>query len=1109
MDKDLKTASGRSQKYLSPLGAWALAFGCSVGWGSFVMPGNTFLPIAGPVGTAIGMAIGAAVIMVIGLCYHYMMNVYPDCGGAFTYTKKTLGYDHGFLSAWFLLLTYVAVIWANATALPLIARNLFGSTFQFGFTYQLAGFHIYMGEILLAAGSIALAALLCLRRSLAVSVQIIMAVILFAGVAVCFGSAAAGTDLSSAFVPAYAPGRSPSLEVFNIVALAPWAFVGFESISHSACEFRFSHKKTWVILLTAVAAGGFVYIALALLAVTALPTGFSDWTVYIGNLSWLNGEESLPTLFASARFLDGAGRMLFGLAALGGIITGLVGNFIAASRLVYSMGEDGMFPSWFGRLNKDCAPSNAILFIAAVSLVIPFFGRTAISWIVDVTTVGAAIAYAYTSAAAYKTAKEQGNNTYKAVSLAGLVISLIFVLFFLIPNILAVSTLSTESYLILAAWSLLGFVVFRSVFKKDKDRRLGRSTIVWTVLLGLIILTSTVWVRQASAAAAEKAVAPIHAHYMSKLAESGVDTTSSATMASSDYLQNILQEMNRSFTENILIQIGLIVLTLVIVFNIYSILQERERQAEVERALAEESSKAKTSFLSNMSHEIRTPMNAIIGLDNIALKEPDLSPRTRDQLEKIGASARHLLVLINDILDMSRIESGRMVLKNEEFLFKEILDQISVMINGQCEEKGLNYECHVIGRPDDYFIGDGLKLKQVIINILGNAVKFTDAPGSVILTVEQTARKDGVSTLRFVMKDTGIGMDKEFIPRLFEAFSQEDATTTNRYGGSGLGMAITKNLVEMMNGNIKVDSEKGKGSTFTVTVGLGTSDRSVTADKNIKLLGSLRVLVVDDDEVACEHACLVLSDLGIEAEKCVRSTDAYTMIKNCWDEGSPYQLVITDYKMPVINGIDLTREIRRFDGGKTAVIILTGYDFDSQAAEARQAGVDGILAKPLFADSLLREIQYVMQERDSLAGSVEISGQEEESAVKDLSGLRMLIAEDVELNAEILTDLLEMEDIESEWAQNGQIAVEMFEKSGPGYYDAVLMDVRMPVMDGLAATRAIRSLDRPDAKTIPIIAMTANAFDDDVQRSHMAGMNAHLSKPVDQELLMATLARLC
>jgi len=1091
--------------YLSALGAWALAFGCSVGWGAFVMPGTTFLPLAGPVGTAVGIGVGALAMLILGANYHYLMNRFSGGGGTYTYVKHCFGYDHGFVNAWFLILTYVAVIWANASALPLIARTLLGGMFQFGFHYELAGFHVYFGELLLAVGSLLIAALLCLRRKLAERTQIVMAVVLFAGIAVCFVWAlAGGGESSAAFSPAFAPEHGAFGGILTIFALTPWAFVGFESISHSTGEAKYPLKRTFRVLAAAVVFAAAAYILLALLAVTALPDGCGDWTVYLSRLDDYTGVASQPAFFAAAR-LGRFGAALLAAAALCGIFTGLIGNYVALSRLLRAMAEDGMLPAWVGALDARRVPRNAILCILFVSLPLPFLGRTAISWIVDVTTVGATIAYTFASASAWKTARGEKDRLFAATGFVGMVVSLLFALEFLIPNIISVKTLSTESYLILAAWSILGFFYFRSVLRRDKERRFGRSIVAWVILLGLIIFTSSVWMRQTTETSIEKAVYPIHSYYAGRLEAAGIDALSTATRSTYGYVQDTLSAINETFGVSIVIQMILIVGALVILFDINAQMQKRERQIEVEKALAEESSRAKTSFLSNMSHEIRTPMNAIIGLDNIALRNPDLPPQTREQLEKIGASARHLLGLINDILDMSRIESGRMVLKNDEFSFREFIDQVNIIINGQCQDKGLHYECSIVGQLADYYFGDDMKLKQVLINILGNSVKFTDAPGDVTLTVEQTAQDGDLCTLRFTMRDTGIGMDKEFLPKLFEAFSQEDATTVNRYGGSGLGMAITKNFVEMMHGEIEVESEKGVGSVFTVTVALKASARRVQPERGLSLPADLHALVVDDDEIACEHAQAVLRAIGIAADTAADGETALQLLRGAHERGRAYQLLLTDDKMPQMSGLELTGALRAFDGGETSVILLTGYNRDIIEDDAKKSGVDGILAKPLFSDSLMREIHRVLLRGAEAEPSADDAAEGTESV---LAGRRVLMAEDVEQNAEILSDLLELEDVAAEHAVNGEIAVQMFAAHPIGYYDAVLMDVRMPVMDGLDAARAIRALDRPDAAAVPIIAMTANVFDEDVERSMQAGMNAHLFKPIEPERLYETMAKL-
>ena len=516
---------------------------------------------------------------------------------------------------------------------------------------------------------------------------------------------------------------------------------------------------------------------------------------------------------------------------------------------------------------------------------------------------------------------------------------------------------------------------------------------------------------------------------------------------------------------------------------------------------AEQANRAKTAFLSNMSHEIRTPMNAIIGLDNIALNDPETPKKTKEYLEKIGDSANHLLNLINDILDMSRIESGRMVIRNEEFSFSELLGTVNTMFSGQCADKGLEYLCNIKGEVDDCYIGDKMKLRQVLINILGNAVKFTPEGGKVELMVERTAQFENQTTLCFTIADTGIGMSREFLPRLFDTFAQEDSSTTSRYGSSGLGMAITKSFVEIMNGSIAVESEKGVGTTFTVKVTLMNAAEHGEEEKELAIHpDEMSVLIVDDDPIACEHAKLVLEKAGIAAELAASGVEAIEKVKLRHARREPYNLILVDWKMPEMDGVETTRRMREVIGHESAIIILTAYRWDDVLEEALQAGVDSFIPKPLFAAAVLDEFRAALKRKGIMAGK------KQEKA--ELKGRHILLAEDIQINAEIMMMVLQAREMEADLTVNGKIAVELFASHEPGWYDAILMDMRMPEMDGLEATRVIRAMDRTDAKTIPIIALTANAFDEDVQRSLQAGLDAHLSKPVDPDNLYETLESL-
>ena len=528
-------------------------------------------------------------------------------------------------------------------------------------------------------------------------------------------------------------------------------------------------------------------------------------------------------------------------------------------------------------------------------------------------------------------------------------------------------------------------------------------------------------------------------------------------------------------------------------------LSESREALQAALEAAEHANKAKTAFLSNMSHEIRTPMNAIIGLNNIALNDPTASEEVKKYLEKSGASAQHLLGIINDILDMSRIESGRMTVKSEEFSFAKALEQVNTIISGQCRDKGLIYDCRIVGQIDTYYVGDVMKLKQVLINILGNAVKFTPEGGTVSFLIEEGSRFDGKAVVKFVISDTGIGMSKEYLPHIFEAFSQEDSSSTSKYGSTGLGMPITKSIVELMNGTITVDSEKGIGTTFTVTVTFGESDRKSSDTENGTLVPhNMSVLVIDDDQIALEHAEIILGQVGLSCETAESGWEGIDKVRIRHGRREDYDLILIDWKMPEMDGIETTRQIRSIVGSDTPIIILTSFNWDDIADEAKDAGVDTFVPKPLFADNVMEEFREAFRRKNETLVN----------KTADLEGRRILLAEDVAVNAEIMMMVLSMREMEVDLAENGQIAVDLFAEHEPGYYAAILMDMRMPVMDGLEATRIIRSMEKEDAKTIPIIALTANAFDEDVQQSLQAGLNAHLSKPVEPEALYETLEKL-
>ena len=530
--------------------------------------------------------------------------------------------------------------------------------------------------------------------------------------------------------------------------------------------------------------------------------------------------------------------------------------------------------------------------------------------------------------------------------------------------------------------------------------------------------------------------------------------------------------------------------------------KQREQTQALQDALlqAQHANKAKSTFLSNMSHDIRTPMNAIIGFTTIAVSHIDNKDQVRECLQKVLSSSNHLLSLINDILDMSRIESGRVQIKEQECNISEIMHNLVNIIQPQVKAKQLELFIDTFEVVNEDVIADALKLNQVFINLLSNAVKYTPAGGTVTFRIMQkTTFRHGYGDYIFTIKDNGIGMSPEFVEHIFEPFERETTVTQSGIQGSGLGMAITKNIIEMMSGTIKVESEMGKGSTFTVELSLKLQDVEKNAEQ-IKELHGLRALVVDDDFNICDSVSKMLKQLGMRAEWTTSGREAAYRAKIAYEEGDSYHTYIIDWQMPETSGIETARKIRNAVGEEAPIIILTAYDWTDIEEDARAAGVTAFCAKPLFMSDL----------KSALLAANDLIGSEEKKAawtLADFTGKRVLLVEDIELNREIAEVILLEAGFEVETAPDGTDAVEMVKKSDEYYYDAILMDVQMPIMDGYEATRTIRAMRREDVKTLPIIAMTANALEEDKEAALKNGMNAHIAKPLDMDVFIGVLSQ--
>ena len=522
----------------------------------------------------------------------------------------------------------------------------------------------------------------------------------------------------------------------------------------------------------------------------------------------------------------------------------------------------------------------------------------------------------------------------------------------------------------------------------------------------------------------------------------------------------------------------------------------KEREREIRLALknaseaAEAANRAKSEFLARMSHDIRTPMNAIMGMTAVAAMHMDDTERLADCLSKITLSSRHLLALINDVLDMSKIESGKVSLSEEPFNMADMVDGVATIIKAQAAARHQQLRVHISDIAHEDVIGDELRLRQIFVNILGNAVKFTPEEGTIIFSIKECPSLiQEMACYEFVCEDTGIGMEEDFIKTIFEPFSRSSNSVSRNIEGTGLGMSITRNIVRMMEGDIKVESKLGVGSKFTVQLYLKLQDPKA---EDVEDLQDLHVLVADDNQDSCVTTSEILESIGMKPEWVLSGAEAVEKAEAAHKAQNDFAAIILDWKMPEKDGVQTAREIRALTGDDVPIIILSAYDWTEIEAEAREAGIQAFIEKPLFRSRLVYALKSV------LAKGGKGRGQNPEAAGQDsYAGKRVLLVEDNELNREIAEELLEFTGVSVEQAEDGRMALEMVEKSGAGYYDLIFMDIQMPVMNGYEAARYIRGLEREDAKTIPIIAMTANAFADDVKEAREAGMNDHIAKPVE------------
>ena len=911
-------------RYFSSLDIWAISFGCMVGWGVFVMPGTTFLPVAGPIGTLIAMAISVVIILIIAANYIYLMRERPTTGGVYAYTKEAFGRDHAFLCSWFLTLSYLTIVFLNGTALFVVVRTMFGNKLQGGISYEIAGVDIYLGEVAVSVLALFIVGVMFIvAKPILQYVHTILAVVLFLGILLVTIVCAPHVSLGHV-TAAFGTGQlSPVYGIFSIVLLAPWAFVGFDVICLESAHFRFPMKRAKWVLIVSIIMAGFAYSAMAIVSIVSVPDGFHSWTGYFDNLNEMRGVMSVPTFHSAVEIMGSKALFIVGIAALAAILTGIIGAYRATLRMLSTMAEDKILSEKFSNTTYS------IIFIMLISILISFLGRNALNWFVELTSLGAVIGFGYTSASAFKMAKRYGNKWIMASGLIGTVITIAFAAVQLIPKLTALEAMGAPAFLLLALWCMMGFLFYwRTIRSTPLTEYTGIST-SGIVLFVLLLYSVFMW-------------------FGKRILELG-----SGAQLESFVLRNGI------------IAMCIIFVGLVVMLYVQNLTRKKHETIAMEKIQVEERNIAKSQFLFNMSHDIRTPMNAIVGYTNLAMKENE-NPQVEDFLLKIHRSNDQMLGMIDDLLEMSRIESGMVEHVNEPVDLNAVGENLQHLFDEQMAQKQIRFNVDTSGVRDPYVLCDKRNLTRVLMNIVSNAYKFTPEGGSIDVRIEEIA--DG--TYDFHVKDSGIGMSKEFTEKMFTAFERERSATDSGIQGTGLGLAIVKSLTDVMEGNIDVVTAPGEGTEFII---------------------HLTFAMVGEEDV---------------------DTDA-----------------------------------------------------DAKADAEAVPDVD-------FTDK------------------------------------RLLIVEDNEVNREIVIMLLRDAGFVLEAAENGQIAIDMLIAGGPHYYDAILMDIQMPVMDGYTAARNIRALEDQDLATVPIIALTANAFSEDAEAAKRSGMQAHIAKPIEVDVLMRTLAEI-
>ena len=914
-------------RYLSPLDVWGLSLGVMVGWGVFAMPGNTFLPVAGPAGTTIAMLIGMVIMLIIGGNFSYLMGRSAITGGIYTYTKEAFGRDHAFLSSWFLCLSYLTIVFLNGTALFIIVRMLLGNKMHTRFTYTIAGNEIHPAETMVSVlVLVGVGVLFVFAKPLLQRLHTVLAVLLFAGVvvvgAICLPHAVA----NGALTEFGSGGTGKAYGIFSLVLLAPWAYVGFEVTSFDTAHFKFPIRRSRSIMVLSIIAAAIAYISMVLTGVAAVPDGFSSWQEYVSSLDSMSGVDAVPTFFSAGQIMGTAGLVIMTITAVAAILTGIIGGYRATTRILSTMAEDKILSERFSKTTYS------IFFIMGISVVLAFLGRNTLMWFVDLTSFGAIVGFGYTSAAAWKIARSEGKTKNAVLGIIGTVICVVLAVVQMVPRLTAMEAMGSEAFLLLSLWCLLGFVFYWQTIRKSTLTEFSGISTSGIVLFALLIYASLMWIAK---------------RMMS------LQTT---------------EEVRSVLVGGGAVLLLIIFAGLAVMLYVQNIVRKQHEAAEREKIRAVEGNLAKSQFLFNMSHDIRTPMNAIVGYTELALQGQS-SPEVQDYLKKIDLSGQHLLTLINDILEMSRIESGKLELEYSPTDLCAVFDGMRELFSEQMKQKEIDYSVHTSQVRDRYVWCDRKNLNRVLLNILSNAYKFTPEGGTVSATLYEIGDgEDGYGSYEMRIRDSGIGMSQKFVEKMFHAFEQERSSTASGIEGTGLGLAITKSIVDLMGGTIDVLTAPGSGTEMIIRLKLrfaGQDDIREAAQHDVQTeaidFTGKHVLLVEDNLINMEIAGMILDKMGFVIDKAENGQEAVEKVAA--SEPGEYDLILMDIQMPVMDGYTATKKIRELADSELAkipIIAMTANAFDEDKQAARQAGMDGHVAKPIDIPALKKTIADVI-----------------------------------------------------------------------------------------------------------------------------------------------------